>query len=138
MHDATSDIFALVLGPLHNANEVINKDIHMCDGSSLFRERDTIFRLRQGGCKLCELCTRGGGWQGAVPWLWQWQCKCWGSFGSQWTEWGQWPFIGLMGRSPAVVSRCGILKVVRQHSTAEEGGIGNVGSSLGGCTEGGR
>ena len=138
MHDATSDIFALALGPLHNANEVINKDIHMCDRSSVFCKRDTIFRRRQGGCELCQLCIRGSGWQSVVPRLWQQQHKHWDGFGSHWTEWGQRPFVGLMGRSPAVVSGRGILEAVRQHSTVEEGGIGNVGGSLRGCAEGGR
>ena len=55
MHDATADIFAPVPGTLRNTNEVVNKDIYMCNRSSVFRERDTIFGLRQRQCELCEL-----------------------------------------------------------------------------------
>ena len=46
VHDAAADILALALGALHNTNEVIHKDIHMCDRASVFREQGTIFRLR--------------------------------------------------------------------------------------------
>ena len=55
MHDATADILALTLGTLCNTNKVIDKDINMCDRSSVFRERDTIFSLWQGQCEVCEL-----------------------------------------------------------------------------------
>ena len=55
MHDATADIFAPALGTLHDTNKVIDKDVHMCDRSSVFGKQDMIFRLQQRQWELCEL-----------------------------------------------------------------------------------
>ena len=63
MHDTTSDGFAVATGALGKTDEVIDKDIHMCDGPSVFRQRDTIFGLRKWQCELCELRGRGSGVQ---------------------------------------------------------------------------
>ena len=76
MHDATADIFAPALGTLRNTDKVVHKDIHMCDGSSVFHERDTIFRLRQRQCELCELRESGSSVRSVVLRLWRQQHRC--------------------------------------------------------------
>ena len=75
MHDTTSDGFAVAVGALGKTDEVVDKDIHVCDGPSVFHQRDTIFGLREWRCKLCKLRGRGSELQGVVLRLWQWQCK---------------------------------------------------------------
>ena len=62
----------MALEALGNANEVINKDIHMCIGPSVFHQRDMIFGLQQRRCELCKLRDRGSRLQGMVLRLWQW------------------------------------------------------------------
>ena len=44
-----------MLGALHNANEVVHKDIHMCNGSFVPCERGLIIGLWQRLCELYEL-----------------------------------------------------------------------------------
>ena len=70
MHDTTSDILAVVLGAMGKTDEVVDKDIHVCDGPSVFHQRDTVFGLRQRRCKLCKLRDGGSRLQGMVLRLW--------------------------------------------------------------------
>ena len=60
MHDAMSHVGTLAPGALHNANEVIHKDINMSDGSSVPCERGPIFGLRERPRELYELRSREG------------------------------------------------------------------------------
>ena len=75
MHDTTSDISAAAPRALGETDEVVDKDIHVCDGPTVFHQRGTIFRLRQRQCELCELRDGGSKSQGVVLRLWQQQRK---------------------------------------------------------------
>jgi hypothetical protein len=47
MHDAPVDIPAAPSQALHHLNEIIHKDINMCDGTTVAQEWGMILRLRQ-------------------------------------------------------------------------------------------
>ena len=61
MHDTPPDILAPAPRALCNTDKVDNKNINVCDGPSMFHERDMILGLWQWQCKLCELL--GQWWQ---------------------------------------------------------------------------
>ena len=47
MHDTLAGISAMVLGALCNPSEIIDKDVHMCDGSLMSQEQSMVLRLWQ-------------------------------------------------------------------------------------------
>ena len=69
MHDATADIFAPALGTLCNTNKVIDKDVHMCNRTSVFRKWG-----RSSGCGKDSASSASSEKVGVVGGVWSSGC----------------------------------------------------------------